>query len=320
MLTIKDDKFDRKVNLDELVSLLYAVKKKSQLLEENETQLEIQKELERLREKFKFLLFRAYKGSQLSGFILLLINTPKFGILWDWNPVVLPDENEINITRELLMRCIESAKKRDITRLEVCFAIESEAHKYLYSKQVDWYKAIGFKKLTEEVNMRFNLEKFIPHDMRLPNKCKIETLDLVNQALLPQIAYLVFNNSEDTMFLDLGEDEKRVMCEKYFDLTQQIVQDASYILKEGDEIIGFSIIRGNGEETQLTSLGIVPKRRNKGLAKGLLLLCLEKLREKGFRNVYLDVVVENVPAYNLYTKIGFKLINSTIIYALICRI
>jgi ribosomal protein S18 acetylase RimI-like enzyme len=318
MLNIIVDLFDEKIILKELVSLAYEVKKQYNILGKNETKEEIQRELETLRKNYKFILFRAYHETQLNGFILLFVNTPKFGIPWDWNPIVIPDKNDNRIASDLLKKCIQFSKNGDITRLEVCFTIENEAHKIHFLKQVKWYKELGFYRLAEEVTMELLLDKSILQTMTKPNNYEIRTLNQVNRDFLPQIAYEVFNDSEDMMFLSLGEEEKKVMCEKYFDVSEPIIEDVSFILLKDNNIIGFSVIKTNGDDAELNSIGIIPGHRNKGLAKLLLSLSLKKLIEKGFKKILLDVIKDNKSAYNLYLQVGFNKLFSTIIYAFNC--
>ncbi|MFW9951155.1 MAG: GNAT family N-acetyltransferase [Candidatus Thorarchaeota archaeon] len=318
MLAIKVDRFDEVSNLSDLASFTYFVKQQTHLLAKNQSQIDIQADLEQLQRKYKFALFRAYHNSRLLGYILLFVNTPKFGISWDWNPIVNPDESENYVAGELIKKCIEFSRSNDISKLEVCFTVETESENAIFLKQVEWYKRFNFSRGAKEVLMELSLDKFKIEPIKVPKNYEITPLNHVNPKLLPLVAYEAFNNSEDHAFLNLQEEEKQVMCEKYFDLSTPILQDASFILKQGEEIIGFSIIKVNENQAVLNSIGIIPRERNKGFAKTLLSICIEKLIEKEFKTIILDVIVENNSAYNLYKSLGFKVLNSTIIYTLDC--
>ena len=313
MIDITISKFDNTINLGELASLSFSLLSQYKSLGTAESYNE--QELEQLRTNYKFILFKAYIDTTLTGFLLLKVDTPKFGIIWDWNPIILTSEEDKSIANELLVKCINFSKEQDITSLEVCFTIPNEELRTLYLKQIHWYEELGFYKIAEELTMGFSFEKFIPQEIVL-NKYSVKTIDQVNIDKLPEIAYKAFNNSQDKMFLDLEEEEKQVMCNKYFDLKQPIIRDASFILTQGKKIIGFSIVKTNGPDSELRSIGIIPKYRNKNLAKSLLRLSLNKLAEKGFSRIILDVVKDNYPAYNLYLSSGFSIINTNLIYAL----
>jgi ribosomal protein S18 acetylase RimI-like enzyme len=120
------------------------------------------------------------------------------------------------------------------------------------------------------------------------------------------------------MFLNLGEEEKKIMCKKYFNLNEPIIKDASHVLLKDNEIIGYSIIKVNNNEVVLNSIGLITSHRKKGLAKKLLLLSVNKLIQKGFKKIFLDVVKDNKSAYNLYLNVGFIKESSRIIYAFKC--
>ena len=51
-----------------------------------------------------------------------------------------------------------------------------------------------------------------------------------------------------------------------------------------------------------------PSARGKGFAYEATGLALQAAREAGLSSIYLDVLSSNLPAYSLYTKIGFKLV------------
>jgi ribosomal protein S18 acetylase RimI-like enzyme len=313
MINITINNFDNTINLRELASLSFSLLSQYKSLGTPETYNE--QELEQLRANYKFILFRAYTDTTLKGFLLLKVDTPKFGIVWDWNPIVLANEEDNYIANELLVKCINFSRGHNINRLEVCFTIPNEELRTLYLKQMQWYKGLGFYKIAEELTMGFSFEKYIPQEIVL-NNYNVKTIDQVNTDKLPKIAYKVFNNSQDKGFLDLGEEEKQVMCNKYFDFKQPIIKDASFILTQGKKIIGFSIVKTNGMDSELNSIGIIPKYRTKKLARSLLILSLNKLAEKGFSRIILDVLRDNYPAYNLYLSLGFSIINTNLIYAL----
>ena len=313
MLNVTINEFDTIINLSELASFSFSLLSQYKSLGIAETYSE--QELEQLRTSYKFILFKAYIDATLRGFLLLKVDVPKFGIIWDWNPIIVASEEENHIANELLVKCVNFSREHDINRLEVCFTISNEDLKNLYLKQMQWYKELGFYKIAEELTMGFSFEKYIPQEIIL-NKYSVKTIDQVNTNKLPKIAYKAFNNSQDKMFLDLEEEEKQVMCNKYFDLKQPIIRDASFILTRGKKIIGFSIVKTNGPDSELNAIGIIPKYRNKNLAKSLLQLSLNKLAEKGFSRIILDVIKDNYPAYNLYLSLGFSIINTNLIYAL----
>jgi len=321
MMQIKIKKFDKDVDIDEISQFLYNVQNSTHYLEEDATLESIREELEDARNNYKFILFEAYENNQLIGLLLLLTNTPKFGLIWDWHPFVLPNANEEVISKELLKECIEFSKGNGIIRIEACFVIQKEKDKRRYLKHFKLYKEVGFYHVIEEAEMELNLNDNNLKSVKLPKNFEIKSIKDVEISELFNCSFEIMNNSKDNMFLDLTEEQKWEVIKNYFAPSKPIIHEASIILTEGNKIIGFSITKKStfktGEAT-IGPFGILPNFRNKGLGEALLLLSLKKLLENNFQTVNLDVAVENEPAYKLYLKVGFKKIFSTNILALNC--
>jgi ribosomal protein S18 acetylase RimI-like enzyme len=315
-LKYKIKNFDESIDIDELAQFILKERNESGTLEKDENLITIKKELESTRNSYKFVIFYAYSKNELVGLLLLSVNFPKFGLIWDWQPVVLPGSKKDEIANEIIVKCIEYAKKGDIERLEVCFSFEKEGDIERFSKFAKWYEVLGFYKVMEEATLNLSLEESkiekptIPENIRVKMVSELQINDLVNTA------YITYSNSEDVMFLDLTEEQKKNSPKDWFDLSKPIIEDASIVLTDKEKVVGFSVVKPKASEVQINHFGIHPNYRNKGLGKALLNLILNKAVEKGFKLATLDVAVENEPAYNLYLKLGFKKEFSTTILAL----
>ena len=77
-----------------------------------------------------------------------------------------------------------------------------------------------------------------------------------------------------------------------------------------DRLVGFTlngIGSWNGTVTAYDAgTGVVPSFRGKGISKELFRQLLPELKIKGVGNYLLEVIQENVKAYELYLKLGFK--------------
>jgi ribosomal protein S18 acetylase RimI-like enzyme len=276
----------------------------------------IKEDLENIRNLYKFVLFLAYEKVNLMGFLLLSINFPKIGVIWDWQPIILPSKDENEIADTLIRKCIEFSTTKDMKRLEVCFSIEDEQDYIRYKKHLRWYKDIGFYEVMEEASMKLLLDEIKLENTSFPETIEIKTLQDVDLNKLYETAEEIFDNSKDIMYLDLADEEKRVVIHEWFNLSNKsLLKEASIILTENEKIVGFSIAKLTMGEPQIGPFGISPSYRNKGLGKALLASCLNKLIEKDHKVVMLDVAVENDQAYKLYLGLGFKKILSTFILA-----
>jgi len=88
------------------------------------------------------------------------------------------------------------------------------------------------------------------------------------------------------------------------------VQDFRTIVVEtGDEIIGYaSVFVGRGTSAwRLVSVAVDPKWRERGVGTLLIRRVIDLMRVEGQSELLLEVRVTNVPAINLYLKLGFEI-------------
>ncbi|MFC2081839.1 GNAT family N-acetyltransferase [Candidatus Bipolaricaulota bacterium] len=81
-----------------------------------------------------------------------------------------------------------------------------------------------------------------------------------------------------------------------------------FVWEEDGRIAAAVIVQRQGT-TALWSIGMVavlPEHRRRGLARKLLSRALDDLRGRGCEKVILGVIDGNVPAYSLYTSLGFE--------------
>jgi ribosomal protein S18 acetylase RimI-like enzyme len=81
---------------------------------------------------------------------------------------------------------------------------------------------------------------------------------------------------------------------------------SSVVALDGDEPIGLANLGVRGERTWLGGVGVVPSHRRKGVGEQLTRALLDRARELGAREMWLEVIVENKPAIALYEKLGFE--------------
>ncbi|GAG73174.1 unnamed protein product, partial [marine sediment metagenome] len=140
MIKIFSKIFDEDIEIGELANFIYRVRKDNNILGDQTIEL-IKKELVETRDAYKFLLYYAYINDRLVGLLLLSINIPKFGFIWDWYPYVEPGPKEDLVAIELLKNCIENTG-RDIDRFEVALTIETEQDKVQYIQYSKWFESL----------------------------------------------------------------------------------------------------------------------------------------------------------------------------------
>jgi len=77
------------------------------------------------------------------------------------------------------------------------------------------------------------------------------------------------------------------------------------LVLEEQEVEGFVVARGVGTEWEIENIAVAGAAQRHGLGTHLLVELLERLRQAGARNVFLEVRESNRPARALYEKWAF---------------
>lgn len=81
------------------------------------------------------------------------------------------------------------------------------------------------------------------------------------------------------------------------------------IITPSDEIVAFVFITAAEEGTgHITTIGVAPEHRRRGLAQKLLVHIEDALRKRGVNTIFLEVRVDNLPAQNLYRQSGYAIV------------
>lgn len=76
---------------------------------------------------------------------------------------------------------------------------------------------------------------------------------------------------------------------------------------KGARLVGYVTALTAGEDAHIHKVAVHPRFRRRGIARALTKRCLDKLRQRGCKNVYLEVRPSNEPAIKLYETFGFKI-------------
>jgi ribosomal protein S18 acetylase RimI-like enzyme len=81
-----------------------------------------------------------------------------------------------------------------------------------------------------------------------------------------------------------------------------------YVWEEDGAIIGVANIfrQGSTPRGYIANVAVLPEHRRKGIARKLTEACVDHARKRGDKTVTLDVIAENLPALQLYEKLGFE--------------
>lgn len=114
-------------------------------------------------------------------------------------------------------------------------------------------------------------------------------------------------NYDIDVYLTLGitlQDYVRSNVDEF--VTSLSSDEVLYLLREKEEIIGMGALRKLKEGTgEIKRMYIKPEYRGKGLGREMLQLLLDKAKEYGFSEIYLETGAFMTPAQRLYRSMGF---------------
>ena len=88
--------------------------------------------------------------------------------------------------------------------------------------------------------------------------------------------------------------------------TYDVDMDASAVAIDGNEILGLGLLGVRKKRAWITRLGVIRNNRRRGTGRGLVEHLIEQAREREATYVILEVIENNVPAYELFAQQGFK--------------
>jgi ribosomal-protein-alanine N-acetyltransferase len=95
----------------------------------------------------------------------------------------------------------------------------------------------------------------------------------------------------------------------------------------GGELIGYSVVWTIVDQAELGNVAVAPEGRGRGAGRALVVQALERARERGAKECFLEVRESNQVARTLYAHLGFVMIgrrrryyNSPVEDALVMRL
>jgi ribosomal protein S18 acetylase RimI-like enzyme len=105
---------------------------------------------------------------------------------------------------------------------------------------------------------------------------------------------------------------------KFFQIFSPPLRDLmiGQIGEEEDQPAGLILMqrRGATDNWIITTVGVLPQFRRRGIARKMVLAGLDMIRDRGGKIVFLGVISGNLPAYSLYKEVGFERYSSDIQY------
>ncbi|MBN1312355.1 MAG: GNAT family N-acetyltransferase [Anaerolineae bacterium] len=82
--------------------------------------------------------------------------------------------------------------------------------------------------------------------------------------------------------------------------------DASVVAMEKTRILGLCMLGLRGRNGWLTRLGVLPHSRRRGTGSAMVEYCIQQAVQRRAKTIYLEVIVGNAPALELFLNYGFQ--------------
>lgn len=89
--------------------------------------------------------------------------------------------------------------------------------------------------------------------------------------------------------------------------------EESLVAVQGEEVLGLGMLGLRSGRAWITRLGVLPTTRRRGIGEALMHGLLENAARRGIDFVMLEVIKNNLPAYNLFVKLGFQEIRELLV-------
>jgi GNAT superfamily N-acetyltransferase len=140
------------------------------------------------------------------------------------------------------------------------------------------------------------------------------TLELRSaRSLAPTERAELFNAAYEGYLVPFHIDESTVAAmTEAFDLDV----DASRIAFRDGRAVGLGNLGVRGEDAWIGGVGVVADARRSGVGEELMRALHEQARERHIQRIWLEVIVENIAAFALYEKLGYRTVRDVEVWSL----
>lgn len=295
------------VNFKELARFIYHVRK--QVMDERG--ISLNDLMDRLENEWSFISYvLAYHQEELAGYALLfqigdsdLIEINPGGLLGH-HPIVAPGLDEEEVGNALVKAAQEAVLKEGFNALYIDIPWDPKAPPETYDGFKERCGKIGFEVIQLVRQMSINLPAE-DTEFPLPPEIKMVQIQEVDEETLYKCHHQAYMKGDAQYYFKMDEKERRDDFERIYAPNIR-EHPASLALTKNGEILGYTLLFGKDDISELMSLAVYPDHRRHGYAKLLLQNTLRIAGTMGHKNMILIVDVKNVAASNLYSQCGFK--------------
>ena len=265
-----------------------------------------------LREECPEFVVLAREDGALVGWAGLYHWTDSMAYFMSWHPLVIPPDPDI--AQQLVRRCIQYTQSSGRDRMEVFLMNLTDEHRAHAAACGEIYRAAGMERGYEWAFMEADLIRLDFSVREIPDTMCIRSLtEVPNDVLWPSYD-AAFSSGGDRRYENQSEAQRHENFESFFSREVPIDEDASIVLFDGEQIIGFVKIDIVTDGTYVHGIGVVPDYRRQGFGKFILGTSLRRAAANKRGKMVLEVDIENRAAIGLYSSLGFKTVKGSISY------
>jgi len=294
-------------DFEKLAELTYIAMKRNDLLTEDITEEMVLNNIaERISNDCYDLIFVAESNGKVVGWLAFYeIPVSKIAQIWNWHPVVFPNENESKTANELIQEAFSHLRGMGLHKVTIDFQV-NESTRSCFSRYLGWYSQAGITEIIEEKYYKKNIVEE-NYEILIPDEYSLGCISETDIDDLLECWVGIFSSSNDQFVLSLDAEGRRGFFLDSWSREKPLIDEASLTLYHKGKLIGFSRVLPIYESTDgcLAPIGILPEYRRKGLAQELLKMSMLKLRELNYQTVSCFVSTSNLAAISFYEKLGF---------------
>lgn len=254
----------------------------------------------------EYYYVQARKEKKLVGWAGLYAMSESMVYLDPWHPLVLPGDDSDDVFKRLVKESIDHTRAIGRNRLEVFLMELTDDIRSTYDRVRQLYEAGGMRRGNEWTQMWCDLTTSTLKEPDFPEGLSLKRIiEVENEEIWPTYNE-TFLSSGDNRYLNQTESQRRENFDNFFDKSKPIEEDASLLLYDDDQVVGFMKINIMNFGGFVNGIGIHPDYRRRGLARKLMTASLARAEQNKMENVVLEVDVENRHAITLYEKLGFN--------------
>jgi ribosomal protein S18 acetylase RimI-like enzyme len=226
------------------------------------------------------------------------------GALLGHHPIVAPGFNE----GELGVKMIEAAKK----------CVVEEGFDALYI-DIPWdptgpagandiyrrrYGTLGFEVIQQMLQMNKTLPAKV-FKLELPGDIELTQIQSVDAEALYQCHHQAYLQGDAQYYFQMDEAERRDDFERIYAPNIR-EHPASLVLTQDGHILGYCLLFGQADFSELMSLAVHPDHRRQGYGRLLMSECIKRAGQAGHEYMRLIVDFKNQGAAALYRQCGFQ--------------